>query len=598
MRMEARDAARANHGSVFKAFPLPSRAGLRDPLSQPDSKFLPNKISGFACPAGNASCALNYSPGANGQWRGLVPPLGSVPQKPRVSRGSYLEARKNPSGTSNSFVGKSNHHCHASAFPIKPAQSPSWSGPCRRSLLSPKKTPRRFVSTAEETVREEEREIYRQLLQMVTGKQFSTSKPSSLFPFHLSRCSNSSKTVVKETPSKNSKLFEAHSVAPAPSATSVLRAQEQPSHKPSLYSAPSYPPNIFESSNSTAQHQQEHLPASNTQSEGSDSVILLKVKDSRTPAPSLPFFQAELWIKELTSVYDSRARERWRQIEEQKALALQLQSQRLQEQEHSVQDLVDLNLRVPLEKEIPVTVVPEEKEDAKSADGEEEFPKSPRKWKREIKNVFRGGNQDEVLSEAFRLTITRKDIQTLNNLNWLNDEIINFYMNLLMERSKEKGLPAVHAFNTFFFTKLKTAGYQAVKRWTKKVDIFSVDLLLVPIHLGVHWCLAVVDFRKKTITYYDSMGGINSEACRILLQYLKQESLDKKRERVRHEWLVVAEQEESGNPAADERQRLRDVCLQIRRLHHQRQAHQLHSATHALFPKANGLGNPPPQAVM
>ncbi|XP_054662920.1 sentrin-specific protease 1 isoform X2 [Grus americana] len=545
MRMEARDAARPNHGSTFKAFPLPSRTGLRDPLSQPDSEFLPNKISGFACPAGNASCALNYSPevpcpesyratgeprafgpSANGQWRGLVPPLGSVPQKPRVSRGSYLEARKNPSGTSNSFVGKSNHHCHASAFPIKPAQSPSWSGPCRRSLLSPKKTPRRFISTAEETVREEEREIYRQLLQMVTGKQFSTSKPSSLFPFHLSRCSNSSKTVVKETPSKNSKLFESHSLAPARSATSVLRTQEQPSHKPSLYSPPSYPSNIFETSNSTAQHQQENPPASNMQSEGSDSVILLKVKDSRTPAPSLPFFQAELWIKELTSVYDSRARERWRQIEEQKALALQLQSQ---EQEHSVQDLVDLNLRVPLEKEIPVTVVPEEKEDAKSADSEEEFPEITEEMEKEIKNVFRGGNQDEVLSEAFRLTITRKDIQTLNNLNWLNDEIINFYMNLLMERSKEKGLPAVHAFNTFFFTKLKTAGYQAVKRWTKKVDIFSVDLLLVPIHLGVHWCLAVVDFRKKTITYYDSMGGINSEACRILLQYLKQESLDKKR---------------------------------------------------------------------
>lgn len=67
-------------------------------------------------------------------------------------------------------------------------------------------------------------------------------------------------------------------------------------------------------------------------------------------------------------------------------------------------------------------------------------------------------------------------------------------MNMLMERSKEKGLPSVHAFNTFFFTKLKTAGYQAVKRWTKKVDVFSVDILLVPIHLGVHWCLAVSTF--------------------------------------------------------------------------------------------------------
>lgn len=43
---------------------------------------------------------------------------------------------------------------------------------------------------------------------------------------------------------------------------------------------------------------------------------------------------------------------------------------------------------------------------------------------KEIKNVFRNGNQDEVLSEAFRLTITRKDIQTLNHLNWLNDEVI------------------------------------------------------------------------------------------------------------------------------------------------------------------------------
>ncbi|NXA13919.1 SENP1 protease, partial [Sapayoa aenigma] len=470
-----------------------------------------------------------FGSGANGQWRSSGPPVGSGLQKPRVSRGSYLEARKNPSGTCNSFGGKSNHHCHGSAFPLKAAPSPSWSGSCRRSLLSPKKTPRRFISTAEETVREEEREIYRQLLQMVTGKQFSTSKPSSLFPFHLSRCSNSSKTIVRETPSEDSKLFEAPRAAPATSATTILRAQEQPLPKPSPYSAPSYPPSIFQSSNSTAQQQQEHLPASKTQSEGSDSVILLKVKDSRTPAPSLPFFQAELWIKELTSVYDSRARERWRQIEEQKALALQLQSQRLQEQEHSVQDLVDLNLRVPLEKEIPVTVVPEEKEDAKSAEGEEEFPEITEEMEKEIKSVFRGGNQDEVLSEAFRLTITRKDIQTLNNLNWLNDEIINFYMNLLMERSKEKGFPAVHAFNTFFFTKLKTAGYQAVKRWTKKVDIFSVDLLLVPIHLGVHWCLAVVDFRKKTITYYDSMGGINSEACRILLQYLKQESLDKKR---------------------------------------------------------------------
>ena len=33
-----------------------------------------------------------------------------------------------------------------------------------------------------------------------------------------------------------------------------------------------------------------------------------------------------------------------------------------------------------------------------------------------------------------------------------------------------------------------------MKRWTRKVDVFSYDILLVPVHLGMHWCLAVVDF--------------------------------------------------------------------------------------------------------
>lgn len=39
-----------------------------------------------------------------------------------------------------------------------------------------------------------------------------------------------------------------------------------------------------------------------------------------------------------------------------------------------MQDLVDLHLRVPLEKEIPVTVGPEEPEHARVAEGDEEFP--------------------------------------------------------------------------------------------------------------------------------------------------------------------------------------------------------------------------------
>lgn len=70
-------------------------------------------------------------------------------------------------------------------------------------------------------------------------------------------------------------------------------------------------------------------------------------------------------------------------------------------------------------------------------------------------------------------------------------QVINFYMNLLVERSKQPNLPSTYTFNTFFYPKLRSSGYSAVRRWTKKVDIFSVDIILVPVHLGVHWCLSV-----------------------------------------------------------------------------------------------------------
>ena len=56
------------------------------------------------------------------------------------------------------------------------------------------------------------------------------------------------------------------------------------------------------------------------------------------------------------------------------------------------------------------------------------------------------------------------------------------------------------------------AGYSAVRRWTKKVDLFSYSLVLVPVHLGMHWCLAAVDMDAKSITYFDSMGG-NNKVC-------------------------------------------------------------------------------------
>ncbi|XP_066202922.1 sentrin-specific protease 2 isoform X3 [Saccopteryx leptura] len=147
---------------------------------------------------------------------------------------------------------------------------------------------------------------------------------------------------------------------------------------------------------------------------------------------------------------------------------------------------------------------------------------------KEISNALGHGPQDEILSSAFKLRITRGDIQTLRNYHWLNDEIINFYMNLLVERNKKQGYPVLHAFSTFFYPKLKSGGYQAVKRWTKGVNLFEQELILVPIHRKVHWSLVVIDLRKKCLKYLDSMGQKGHRICEILLQYLQDESKTKR----------------------------------------------------------------------
>nr|XP_021530194.1 sentrin-specific protease 2 [Aotus nancymaae] len=44
---------------------------------------------------------------------------------------------------------------------------------------------------------------------------------------------------------------------------------------------------------------------------------------------------------------------------------------------------------------------------------------------KEISNALGHGPQDEILSSAFKLRITRGDIQTLKNYHWLNDEVID-----------------------------------------------------------------------------------------------------------------------------------------------------------------------------
>ncbi|KFQ84654.1 Sentrin-specific protease 2, partial [Phoenicopterus ruber ruber] len=181
----------------------------------------------------------------------------------------------------------------------------------------------------------------------------------------------------------------------------------------------------------------------------------------------------------------------------------------------------------------------EEKKFPSSEKTVEHFSPLTEAMEREVIAAFGKGEPDEIMSSAFKLKVTREDIHTLRNLRWLNDEIINFYMSLLVERNKKEGYPAVHAFSTFFYPKLISGGYKAVRRWTRGVDLFKQDLILVPIHLRVHWALVVIDVRKKTIKYFDSMGQKGDKICETLFRYLQEESREKRNlELTLSEWTL------------------------------------------------------------
>uniref|UniRef100_A0A665TBX5 Ubiquitin-like protease family profile domain-containing protein n=1 Tax=Echeneis naucrates TaxID=173247 RepID=A0A665TBX5_ECHNA len=118
-------------------------------------------------------------------------------------------------------------------------------------------------------------------------------------------------------------------------------------------------------------------------------------------------------------------------------------------------------------------------------------------------------------------TLTLDDLLTLADQNWLNDQIMNMYGELIVESSSHK----VHFLNSFFHRQLMTKGYDGVKRWTKQVDLFSKSLLLVPIHLEVHWCLVTADLVKKKICLYDSQGNALQKVARYRLEAPPAENL-------------------------------------------------------------------------
>ena len=116
-----------------------------------------------------------------------------------------------------------------------------------------------------------------------------------------------------------------------------------------------------------------------------------------------------------------------------------------------------------------------------------------------------------------KTTVDQKDLERLDEGQFLNDNLIGFYLRYL-ECELMKGRPdmaeKVYWFNTYFFASLtKTTrgkrgiNYEAVRKWTRGVDIFNYEYAVVPINESAHWYVAIICNLPALQRIPDNPGG-------------------------------------------------------------------------------------------
>lgn len=75
--------------------------------------------------------------------------------------------------------------------------------------------------------------------------------------------------------------------------------------------------------------------------------------------------------------------------------------------------------------------------------------------------------------------------------------------------------------NAFFLKALDIHKFSGIKDWTKDVDLFEMEKIVVPVHERQHWTVAIIYMKNETFKYYDSMGAPNNVVLNALANYLQ-----------------------------------------------------------------------------
>ncbi|KAF8110072.1 hypothetical protein N665_0088s0083 [Sinapis alba] len=165
--------------------------------------------------------------------------------------------------------------------------------------------------------------------------------------------------------------------------------------------------------------------------------------------------------------------------------------------------------------------------------------------------IYPKGDPDAV-------SICKRDVELLQPETFVNDTIIDFYINYLKNQIQAEERQRFHFFNSFFFRKLADldkdpssiadgkAAFLRVRKWTRKVDMFGKDYIFVPVNFNLHWSLIIIchpgevanctglDFDDSTkvpcILHMDSIKGSHAGLKNLVQSYLCEEWKERHKE--------------------------------------------------------------------
>ncbi|XP_065164510.1 uncharacterized protein [Atheta coriaria] len=134
------------------------------------------------------------------------------------------------------------------------------------------------------------------------------------------------------------------------------------------------------------------------------------------------------------------------------------------------------------------------------------------------------------------ISINTEDYMCLERDQFLNDAIIDFYLKHMIHQMPEEQRAKVQVFSTFFYTRLTTKParnlrrahsteldanltpaqkrHARVQKWTKNIDLFEKDFIVVPINENAHWFLAIICFPGMDEAETFSGIKIKRELCK------------------------------------------------------------------------------------